>query len=71
MLADNVPVHKSKEKYFIDKYRPISLLLTISKLLEKSYIPVSIISYKSLNKYTTAYVISDQNTLVPMQYLNY
>ena len=37
-LADIVPIHKSKEKYLTTNYRPISLLITISKLLEKSSI---------------------------------
>ena len=34
-LADVVPLHKGKRADFITNYRPISLLLTISKLLEK------------------------------------
>ena len=34
-LADIVPIHKAKEKYLTTNYRPISLLITISKLLEK------------------------------------
>ena len=34
-LAHIVPLHKGKEKYLSENYRPISLLLTISKLLEK------------------------------------
>ena len=34
-LADVVPLYKSKEKYLMNNYRPISLLITISKLLEK------------------------------------
>ena len=34
-LADVVPLYKSKEKYYTTNYRPISLLLTTSKLLEK------------------------------------
>ena len=34
-LADIVPIHKSKEKFLTTNYRPISLLMTISKLLEK------------------------------------
>ena len=32
--ADVVPLHKSKEHYLTTNYRPISLLITISKLLE-------------------------------------
>ena len=33
--ADVVPLYKSKAEYECTNYRPISLLLTISKLLEK------------------------------------
>ena len=33
--ADVTPLHKSKEHYLVTNYRPISLLITISKLLEK------------------------------------
>ena len=34
-LAEVVPLHKGKEMYLADNYRPISLLLTLSKMLEK------------------------------------
>ena len=34
-MADVVPLYKSKSEYECTNYRPISLLLTISKLLEK------------------------------------
>ena len=34
-IADVVPLYKSKEHDIVDNYRPISLLLTISKVLEK------------------------------------
>ena len=34
-IADMVPLYKSKSRYEVENYRPISLLLTISKLLEK------------------------------------
>ena len=34
-LADVVPLFKSKERYLTNNYRPISLLITSSKLLEK------------------------------------
>ena len=33
--ADVVPLYKSKEHYLTSNYRPISLLITVSKLLEK------------------------------------
>ena len=34
-LADTVPLYKSKERYIIDNYRQISLLITLRKILEK------------------------------------
>ena len=34
-LAEVVPLHKGKARCEVENYRPISLLLTISKLLEK------------------------------------
>ena len=34
-LVDVVPLYKSKEHYLTNNYRPISLLITVSKLLEK------------------------------------
>ena len=34
-LADVFPLHKGKEKFLPTNYRPISLLITISKVLEK------------------------------------
>ena len=34
-IADVVPLHKGKSRQFVTNYRPISLLLTISKILEK------------------------------------
>ena len=30
-----IPLYKTKEKYYTTNYRPISLLLTLSKILEK------------------------------------
>ena len=33
--ADTVPRYKAKERYYMTNYRPISLLLTLSKILEK------------------------------------
>ena len=34
-IAEVVPLHKGKARSEVENYRPISLLLTISKLLEK------------------------------------
>ena len=34
-IAEVVPLYKGKSRYEVENYRPISLLLTISKLLEK------------------------------------
>ena len=34
-LADTIPLYNAKEKYLVDNYRPISLLITLSKILEK------------------------------------
>ena len=34
-MAEVVPLHKGKEKFLSTNYRPISLLITLSKLLEK------------------------------------
>ena len=34
-LAETSPLYKGKETYYTNNYRPISLLLTISKKLEK------------------------------------
>ena len=34
-LANVVPLFKGKERYLVNNYRPISLLVTISKILEK------------------------------------
>ena len=34
-LSETTPLYKGKETYYTTNYRPISLLLTISKLLEK------------------------------------
>ena len=34
-LAEVVPLYKSKEKFLVNNYRPISLLITLSKLIEK------------------------------------
>ena len=54
--ADVTPLHKSKEKYIVNNYRSISLLLTISKILEKTV-------------YTRTYnFLCDSNQLYQSQY---
>ena len=35
-LAEVTPLHKGKERFIVTNYRPISLLITLSKLLEKA-----------------------------------
>ena len=35
-LLDTVPLYKSKERTLTTNYRPVSLLITLSKLLEKT-----------------------------------
>ena len=35
-LANIIPIYKSKNKELLNNYRPISLLPTVSKLLEKN-----------------------------------
>ena len=45
-LADVVPLYKSKEHHFESNYRPISLLTTLSKILEK-------VVYKRVYKFLT------------------
>ena len=45
-LAEVVPLYKSKEHYLESNYRPISLLTTISKILEK-------VVYKRVYKFLT------------------
>ena len=54
--ADVIPLYKAKEKYLVMNYRPISLLLTISKVLEK-------IVYKR-----TYGFLNDTNQLYQSQY---
>ena len=45
-LGDIVPLYKAKEKFLETNYRPISLLTTMSKLLEK-------VVYKRVYKFLT------------------
>ena len=51
-IADVTPLHKNGDVHVVDNYRPISLLMTISKILEKLvYIRV----YTFLNKTNQIY----------------
>ena len=52
-LADVFPLHKGKEKFLPTNYRPISLLLTISKVLEKI---IYTRTYSFLNECNQLYV---------------
>ena len=55
-LAEVIPLHKGGKTYLSSNYRPISLLLTISKILEK-------IMYKRVYKF-----LDDTNQLYSSQY---
>ena len=33
--AEVIPIHKSKEKHIVNNYRPISLISSLAKILEK------------------------------------
>ena len=46
-IAKTIPVFKSKAKDYISNYRPISMLLSISKILGKMFIEGLIILYKT------------------------
>ena len=37
-VAYVTPLHKAKEKYLLDNYRPISVLITLSKILDEMYV---------------------------------
>ena len=52
-LADVFPLHKGKEKFLPTNYRPISLLITISKVLEKI---IYTRTYSFLNQCNQLYV---------------
>ena len=59
---------KSKEKYMVKNYRPISLLLTISKVLEKivfnliTHLPPTPLNYKKENMLNLEELILLENT---------
>ena len=47
-IAEIIPLYKNKEEDLVNNYRPISLLMTISKILEK-------IIYTNLYRFLTQY----------------
>ena len=55
-LAEVIPLFKGKETYLMTNYRPVSLLITISKILEK-------IIYKCLYNF-----LENNNILYKSQY---
>ena len=65
-LADVVPLYKAKEKFLETNYRPISLLTTMSKLLQTVYKRVYkfLIENDQLYEVNMAFAV---NTLVTMQ----
>ena len=65
-LAEVVPLYKGKEHYLENKYRPISLLTTISKILEKLCTNKFTHFYKKLDKFTRTNTVFKQITVVSM-----
>ena len=49
-LAEVVPLYKSKENFLMNNYRPISLLITLSKLLEKVVYKCTYLSLQKTNQ---------------------
>ena len=68
--ADVVPLYKSKEHYLTSNYRPISLLITVSKLLEKLCIKGSTAFSQQHTNFMLDNMASDNNTPVRMPYVN-
>ena len=61
--ADTVPLYKGKERYCTTNYRPISLLLTLSKVLEK-IVYKRTVSFLDRNKiiYNSQYGFSEKHS---------
>ena len=65
-LAEVEPLYKGKEHYLENKYRPISLLTTISKILEKKCIIMFIHFYTKLDKFIRTNMASKRIIVVSM-----
>ena len=66
-LAEVVPLYKGKEHFLETNYQPISLLTTVSKILEKLCTNVYTVSYRTLDKSITINMASEPITVVNMQ----
>ena len=69
-IADVVPLHKNGNIHMVDNYRPISLLMTISKILEKLVYNRVYTFLNKTNQFMRASTASVANTLVNMLYQN-
>ena len=66
-LAITVPLYKGKEKFLVNNYRPISLLLTLSKILEKLMYKRTYGHLEKMNSYIKANTAFVATTPVNMQ----
>ena len=70
-LAKVIPIYKAKDKELLNNYRPISLLTTTSKILEKKLFTKGYIICWFLNQYfIIVTTVLDPNTQLLMQYTN-
>ena len=71
-IADVIPLHKSGNVHVVDNYRPISLLMTVSKILEKiMYTRVYTFLNTTNQIYMTVSMVFEANILANMQSLNW
>ena len=68
--ADISPLFKSKLENDTNNYRPISLLITISKILEKIVYKGTYAYMEKLDKYSKDNTVLEVSTHARMQYLN-